>query len=1071
MATPTQYQDEVNVQNLRTIDGIGCHDFFKRFSRPPVDVSSLRDIIMFQTDADYTSRFERVDSDECSSVMDSNRSQPKFAEVPVIRLYGVTRDQHSVLVNVRKFMPYFYVEKPHNFREEHIPLLMDFFNKHLMDQPAFKKTCRFVVNIQVVRIKPLMTYQPNGERDFLKVTTALPRMVAALRSFLESGVALPVMDLPGTGNTMRISFPRQVCEANLPYVLRFLLDANITGGCWLQLPEGTYTVDKSKSSHCSIEVTTDFENLRPMPIEGEWQSIGPIRTLSFDIECVKFTGPGFPNATSDPVIQIASVLHTHGDKLDTAQKFVFTLNECDALHGAHVLCFDREEDMLSAWKQFFTAADPDFLTGYNIVNFDIPYLINRANALHLEKFTQLPRIIRANTSVRDVIQSNNMLGTYENKDINIEGRIIFDVYDLVRRDHKLKSYTLNYVSFEFLKQQKEDVHHSTLSKLQLGSAADRRRIASYCLKDAILPLQLIDKLLLMYNYVEMARVTFTPIKMLINRGQQIRVTMQIYSQCKLMGYAVPVVNAAQRAWSNEGTYEGGTVLDPQKGYHRNPIAVLDFQSLYPSIMIAHNLCYSTIVPPSEIARYSPDDLTSVPGHPGLHFIKAHVRKGMLPLIVEKLIEARKKAKEEMKTCTDPMLKSVLDGRQLALKITTNSVYGYTGASNSGFLPCVEVATAITSFGRFMIVNTKEKVEKYFTVANGYEADAKVVYGDTDSVMINFGCKDIQRAIDLGVEAATKVTSEAVKPITLVFEKVYLPLLLLAKKRYAGLYYTNAKTYDKIDCKGIETVRRDFCLLVQQMMEKILHMLLVDLDLKGAIQFVKSKISQLLRNEIDISLLVVTKSLGKVDYDARLPHVELAKKLRNRDPGKAPTVGDRVSYLIVKGTKGQPQFDRAEEPLYVVENNIPVDTQHYLDAIKSTLLRIFEVIMPNPESLFSGEHTRYITMSSTCDSALSMFMKKVERCLGCKSVIKVPPFCDHCSKTKQQQVMLQKLEERRQKEADYFDLWSQCQRCQGSLHNEVICDNRDCPIFYKRVRTGKVLTALENTFQTLHLEYT
>ncbi|ORM41973.1 DNA polymerase delta catalytic subunit [Babesia sp. Xinjiang] len=1007
METSTQYQEPS--MGMRAMDGTDCDEIFRRCERPMVDVNALEDIVIFQTDADYTSWLEKVEGDTKFVTADqvaNNKGSPieqKTVEVPIIRLYGVTRDQHSVLINVQNFLPYFYVEKPLNFKKEHIPLLIDFFNKHLMELPAFKKTCRYVVDISIVRITPLLMYKPNGERDFLKVTTSLPRMVSALRSYIESGIALPVMNPSNSNSATRIAFPRQVCEANLPYVLRFLLDSNITGGCWLRLPKGTYKVESHKTSHCSIEVTTNVENLIPMPLEGEWQSIGPIRILSFDIECVKFTGPGFPNAKNDPVIQIASVLHTHGDSLDLAQKFVFTLNECDNLHGAHVLSFATEEELLLAWKQFFTSADPDFLTGYNIVNFDIPYLINRANALQLDGFTQLPRIARVRTQVRDVIQSNNTLGTFENKDINIEGRILFDVYDLVRRDHKLKSYTLNYVSFEFLKQQKEDVHHSTMSKLQLGSPADRRRIASYCLKDSLLPLLLIDKLLLIFNYVEMARVTSTPIKMLISRGQQIRVTMQIYSQCKTMGYAVPVVNAAQRAAAADGTYEGGTVLEPQKGYHRDPIAVLDFQSLYPSIMIAHNLCYSTLVPPFDVPNYPPEDLTSVPGHPGLHFIKAHVRKGMLPMIVERLMEARKRTKQEMKTCSDPMMRSVLDGRQLALKITTNSVYGYTGASNSGFLPCVEVATAITSFGRFMIVNTKEKIERYFTTANGYAADAKVVYGDTDSVMINFGTKDISRAIELGVEAATRITSEAVSPITLLFEKVYFPLLLLAKKRYAGLYYTNAETYEKIDCKGIETVRRDFCLLVQQMMEKILHMLLIDLDLNGAIEFVKTKISELLRNEIDISLLVVTKSLGKVDYDARLPHVELAKKLRNRDPGKAPSVGDRVSYLIVKGTKGQPQFDRAEEPLYVVENSIPVDTQHYLDAIKTTLMRIFEVIMPNPESLFCGEHTRFVTMTSSSDSALSMFMKKVERCLGCKTVIKTPPFCDHCTNEKRQQV--------------------------------------------------------------------
>ncbi|KAK2196823.1 bifunctional DNA-RNA polymerase superfamily/DNA-directed DNA polymerase [Babesia duncani] len=539
-----------------------------------------------------------------------------------------------------------------------------------------------------------------------------------------------------------------------------------------------------------------------------------------------------------------------------------------------------------------------------------------------------------------------------------------------------------------------------------------------------------------------------------------------------MGYVIPSLTIGGKIASQDNTsYEGGAVLDPIKGYHQHPVAVLDFQSLYPSIMIAHNLCYSTLIPPTDVNCYPPEQVTRVPGNEHLCFIKSDVRKGVLPIIVEELINARKKAKQEMKMCQDPMLKSVLDGRQLALKITTNSVYGYTGASSGGFLPCVEVATAITSFGRYMIVETRNSIEEHFTSSNGYEFNAKVVYGDTDSVMIKFGTMDIQRSIDLGVEAAEYITSKLIRPITLVFEKVYLPLILMTKKRYAGLLYTNPNQYDKIDCKGIEIVRRDYCLLVQQMMERVLHLLLVELNLNGAIEYIKGRITELLKNEIDISLLVVTKSLGKIDYDMRLPHVELAKKLKQRDPGKAPAVGDRVSYLIVKGMKDQKQFERAEEPLYVVENNLAIDTNHYLDAIKTSLFRVLEVITPNPESLFSGDHTRISLGGSSSDSALSKFMKKAERCLGCKAVIKKPPFCDHCNDYKRKQVILQKLNESRAKEVDYFQLWSQCQRCQGSLHQEIICDNRDCPIFYKRVRTGKVLSHMEGVYKSLHIEYT
>ncbi|BAM39390.1 DNA polymerase delta catalytic subunit [Theileria orientalis strain Shintoku] len=1043
---------------------------FRSLKRPDVDY------IFFLTDADYTFKNVKYDANGGSERSDQG------TEVPIIRLYGVTKQEQSVLVSLQNFNPYFYIEKPAALLDRHFDDLKELFTRHLSEQNQFKRSLRYVLDIQKVRLTSLMLYDENSEKDFLKITVSVPRMVSNLRTFIESGIYLKVYDQDR--NEVRVAFSRQTYEANLPYTLRFLLDCNIVSGSWLKIPKGQYTLVEQpscykvhpskngwdRSSTCSIEVVAEYDAVISLPLEGEYEEIGPIKILSFDIECIKLTGTGFPNANYDPVIQISSVIYTHGKDINETRNFVFTLKDCDQLSNAAVLSFETEDQLLLAWSDFLVQVDPDFLTGYNIIVFDLPYLLTRSTVLNIERFKKITRIRSTSSNFKDAIVSNNMMGTYENKDINIEGRIMFDVYDLVRRDHKLKSYTLNYVSFEFLGQQKEDVHYSTISKLQQGTSSDRRRIASYCLKDAILPLLLINKLLLVFNYVEMARVTSTPIKFLITRGQQIRVTMQIYRQCRKMKYVIPVISSAGRHGSNENNYEGATVLDPQKGYHTNPIAVLDFQSLYPSIMIAYNLCYSTLVPQNKILNHPEEDVTRIPGYIDLCFVKATKRKGILPIIVENLIEARRKAKKMMASCQDPMLKKVYDGRQLALKVTTNSVYGYTGAASGGFLPCVDVATAITSFGRNIILNTKNIIEDHFTVKNGYKNDAKVVYGDTDSVMINFGTEDIQEAIDLGNEAASKITSVSVKPITLLFEKVYRPLLLLNKKRYAGLYYNNSKTYEKIDCKGIETVRRDFCMLVQQMMERVLYLLLVELNLPAAIEFVKNKVSELLRNEIDISLLVVTKSLGKLEYEQRLPHVELAKKLRKRDPGKAPGVGDRISYIIVKGTKGEAQYDRAEEPLYVTENNLPIDTNHYLESIKTTLLRIFDVVMPNPQSLFSGEHTRVINISSNTGGLMNKFLKKVNRCLSCNTVIQTSTFCDNCNQSKKQQVLLDKLKICRMKEETYFKLWTHCQRCQGNLHSAVVCDNRDCPIFYRRVKTSKDLSNLVNTLNTLQIGY-
>jgi DNA polymerase delta subunit 1 len=133
----------------------------------------------------------------------------------------------------------------------------------------------------------------------------------------------------------------------------------------------------------------------------------------------------------------------------------------------------------------------------------------------------------------------------------------------------------------------------------------------------------------------------------------------------------------------------------------------------------------------------------------------------------------------------------------------------------------------------MIERTKAEVEGKYNIANGYTHDAEVIYGDTDSVMVKFGTSELAEAMKLGEEAAEYVSSKFVKPIKLEFEKVYFPYLLINKKRYAGLYWTNTEKWDKMDTKGIETVRRDNCRLVQTVIETSLRMLLIDRDPEGA----------------------------------------------------------------------------------------------------------------------------------------------------------------------------------------------------------------------------------------------
>lgn len=598
---------------------------------------------------------------------------------------------------------------------------------------------------------------------------------------------------------------------------------------WVEVEATKYEIvpEHNRQSNCQIEAVTTYRDLIAHKPEGEWAKMAPLRILSFDIECAGRKGV-FPEANQDPVIQIANIVTRYGEKKPFVRN-VFCLDTTSLIVNTQIFEFNKEETMLSKWRDFLEEVDPDIIIGYNISNFDFPYLLDRADHLKVKNFSQWTRLKSIHSQAKTSNFSSKQMGNRDTKATNTNGRLQLDLLQLVQRDHQLRSYTLNSVCAQFLGEQKEDVHHTMITELFNGTPESRRRLAVYCLKDAYLPQRLMDKLSCLENYTEMARVTGVPFNYLLSRGQQVKFISQLFRKALEQKLVIPNLSSA----GSEEQYEGATVIEPTRGYYSVPIATLDFASLYPSIIQAHNLCYTTLLKKDVLEALNlqkDEDYIVTPN--GDMFVTAKQRKGLLAQILEELLTARKQAKRELAIETDPFKKAVLNGRQLALKISANSVYGLTGAT-VGKVPCLAIASSTTSYGRQMIEKTKAEVEAKYTIANGYSHDAQVIYGDTDSVMVKFGVKELAEAMRLGEEAAQYVSSKFVKPIKLEFEKVYFPYLLINKKRYAGLYWTNPDKYDKMDTKGIETVRRDNCRLVQNVIETVLRMILIDQDVQGA----------------------------------------------------------------------------------------------------------------------------------------------------------------------------------------------------------------------------------------------
>ncbi|KAH8765877.1 DNA polymerase delta catalytic subunit [Hyaloscypha sp. PMI_1271] len=897
----------------------------------------------------------------------------------------------------------------------------------------------------------LYGFSGNVQNPYLKITVTDPKFINKVRSTIEHGNANWKGMWKGTGDGGILTFD------SIQYVLRFMIDCKISGMSWVEVPAKSYKLisEHQRHSNCQIEAEVTYRDLIAHKPEGEWAKMAPLRILSFDIECAGRKGV-FPEANQDPVIQIANVVTRYGEKKPFVRN-VFCLDTTSLIVNTQIFEFEREEKMLMKWRDFLEEVDPDLVIGYNICNFDFPYLLDRAKHLKVNGFDAWTRLKNVRSASKDTNFSSKQMGNRDTKATNTNGRLQLDLLQLVQRDHQLRSYTLNSVCAQFLGEQKEDVHHTMITELFNGTPESRRRLAVYCLKDAYLPQRLMDKLSCLENYTEMARVTGVPFNYLLARGQQVKFVSQLFRKALEQKLVIPNM----RTDATDEQYEGATVIEPTRGYYDVPVATLDFASLYPSIIQAHNLCYTTLLNKTAIEKLNlvkDEDYIVTPN--GDMFATIKRRKGLLAQILEELLTARKQAKRELAVETDPFKKAVLNGRQLALKISANSVYGLTGAT-VGKLPCLAIASSTTSYGRQMIEKTKEEVEKKYTIANGYTHDAQVIYGDTDSVMVKFGVKDLATAMKLGEEAAQFVSSKFIKPIKLEFEKVYFPYLLINKKRYAGLYWTNPDKYDKMDTKGIETVRRDNCRLVQNVIETVLRMILIDQDVQGAQDYVKDTISDLLQNKIDMSKLVITKALAKADYTAKQAHVELAERMKKRDAGSAPTLGDRVAYVIIKGSAGAKNFERSEDPIFVLENNIPIDTKYYLDnQLAKPLGRIFEPILGETKanSLLAGDHTRAISVAAPSIGGLMKFAKKTYTCMGCKKPLTSAAeangaVCSNCA-PRVGELYQKTLSKVSDLEVRFGRLWTQCQRCQGSMHCEVICSSKDCPIFYMRMKAKK-----------------
>ncbi len=783
-------------------------------------------------------------------------------EKPIVRIFGKKADGKTVCVFYDKYLPYFYVDD-----ERALELIKG-------DPNVLKR--------EKVRRKRVMGY--SGPVDMWKVTLQNPSRTPEIRDMIHNR-----------------GF--RTYESDILFKYRFMNDFGIKGLGWIKVkdsegaPTMTVSTDQSVKAN-GIEPMNKPEN-------------APLRFMAFDIECIPLVSGTAPDAGRDPVIMISVVF---SEEFKGEKSMLISTRP-----GRGVIAVSTEEEIMNRFLDIVSQYDPDVITGYNVNNFDFPYLLERMKRYRI-------RPVMGRCTQKPVI-AKKLMARYR---VSAVGRIIFDSFEIIKKDFSFMRYDLGTVVKNLLGDSKVPIRISEMEDLWKGDQEGFERFVEYCRKDSVLALDLVLKMRLMDKYVALSKISGTLIQDTLTSGETQRIENFLLQEFNKEGFVFPPrpkeEDVAERESSRKKELKGGFVLEPDKGLHDN-VVVLDFKSMYPSIIRTFNVCPTTMITEKRVDN----PIVTVTG---TSFVPKNVRHGIIPRILEELMNRRSAAKKKMVNAKDENRKRVYDAEQWALKIMANAFYGHMGYSRARVYD-IRIANVITATGRDMIHKTKDMVEREF----GH----RVVYGDTDSVMVKVNMDDMDRIRKEAEKISEYVTDKLPGMMELEFEKLFRRFLPLTKKRYVAWKFepVDGGWKEGIEMKGIETVRRDWCELVSDTMKEIIDIIVKKDDQGEAVKRFSEIVKELTSGKIPVEKLVVTKSLTRSPerYAGIQPHVELVKKMRIRNPQEAPGVGDRVGYVIVKGTSLLSK--RAEDPNYIKEKGVQVDPKYYIEnQLLPPLERIF-----------------------------------------------------------------------------------------------------------------------------------
>jgi DNA polymerase zeta len=630
--------------------------------------------------------------------------------------------------------------------------------------------------------------------------------------------------------------------------------------------------------------------------------------------------------------------------------------------GATMYYENDELELLNRFIDIVRELDPDILVGYEVHNGSWGYLIERARIkFEFDLCIELSRVITHSNSRsgKDV----DRWGFTHTSAIRVTGRHMINVWRAARSELNLLQYTMENVVFKVLHKR---IPHYSFKQLtewyQSNISRNWTKVLNYFLSRVQLNILVLEGIDIVARTSEQARLLGVDWFSVILRGSQFKVESLMFRIAKPENYILPSPSRKQVGQQNALECLP-LVMEPQSNFYPSPVLVLDFQSLYPSIMIAYNYCYSTCL--GRIVSWRGQNkmgFTNIERETGLLevlkkyiniapngmiYVRPEMRRSLLAKMLTEILETRVMVKSGMKQdLDDNVLQRLLNNRQLALKLIANVTYGYASASFSGRMPCAEIADSI-------VQSARETLEKSIAMIHSVKKwDAEVVYGDTDSLFVYLKNRSREEAFRIGKEIADTITKANPRPVKLKFEKVYHPCVLLTKKRYVGWKYESPEqTVPEFDAKGIETVRRDGTPVEQKIEEKALKILFRTHDLSKVKRYFQEQCFKIMEGNVSIQDFLFAREVKLGTYSENgLPPagVMIATKKMHHDPRKEPQYGERVPYLVISGAPGARLIDRCVDPdVLLNDDQVKLDAEYYIGKnIIPPLERIFNLVGAN-----------------------------------------------------------------------------------------------------------------------------